>query len=77
MPRPLPPKESPGLRLIRRTKGLQSKIARILKISRQAVDGWSVIPLNRIIQVEEITGIDREKLRPDIYRLTRKPKKAR
>lgn len=42
-----------------------------LAISRTAIYKWrnSVhgVPDRRLIQVEQATGIDREKLRPDLY----------
>ena len=38
-----------------------------LGISRQAVEQWLVVPPERVLQVERITGISRYALRPDIY----------
>ena len=75
MPRPKPPKESPGLREIRASEGMQTLIARGLGITRQAVSDWKAIPLNRVIDVETLTGIDRAALRPDIFNLMSKKKK--
>lgn len=72
MPRQKPPKLSPGLKQIHATEGLISAIARRLRISRQAVSAWKAVPLNRVVAVENITGIDRERLRPDIYRLIKR-----
>lgn len=59
---------SPGLAKIRRTRGLALKIANTLGISRQAVSDWPEIPIGRVAEVEHITGIPREQLRPDIFR---------
>lgn len=61
-------KASPGLRQIRKTKGLSAKIARAAGISRQAVTDWQVVPLGRLLIVERLSGIPRERLRPDIFR---------
>lgn len=79
MPRTItkrPPPESEGLKKIRTTKGLQTKLAKHLGISRQAVSDWDVVPIGRLLEVEEFTGISRAKLRPDIF-ARRKPKAQR
>jgi DNA-binding transcriptional regulator YdaS (Cro superfamily) len=57
-----------GIDTIRATKGMAAKIAKNLKISRGAVSRWQHIPAERIVEVERITGIPREELRPDLYR---------
>lgn len=36
-------------------------------ISLQAVSQWTRIPVDRVRDVEQITGIPRHELRPDIY----------
>ncbi|MCH8137231.1 MAG: helix-turn-helix domain-containing protein [Proteobacteria bacterium] len=38
-----------------------------LGISRAAVTQWHRIPAERVIAIEQATGIDRHDLRPDIY----------
>jgi DNA-binding transcriptional regulator YdaS (Cro superfamily) len=44
-----------------------SKLARALGgITPQAVSSWDKIPLKRVYQVAEITGIPAHKLRPDV-----------
>ena len=48
-------------------------------LSRQAVDQWSVVPPRHVLRVEELTGISRYRLRPDLYGpeprpLARKPR---
>ncbi len=56
---------------IKAAGGLRA-FARLLGISRQAVLQWQgKIPADRIIEIEEKTGVARERLRPDIYRLPR------
>lgn len=38
-----------------------------LGLSRGAVSQWQVVPLKRVNDVERITGIPREQLRPDFF----------
>ncbi|UMY63911.1 transcriptional regulator [Pseudomonas sp. LS.1a] len=50
--------------------GGQSKLARLLNIKPQAVQHWCTtgkIPAERVLSVEEATGIPRHELRPDLY----------
>lgn len=47
-----------------------AELARQLNISRGSVYKWKwadKIPAERVVQVEAITGIKREVLRPDLY----------
>lgn len=62
------PEISPGLREIRDTPGMSVKIADALGITRQAVSDWDKIPLGRLLEVEQITKIPRERLMPEIFR---------
>jgi hypothetical protein len=50
---------------LRRTPGVVSEIAKDLGIRRQAVHQWKVVPLERVVDVERITGVRRGRLRPD------------
>ena len=61
---------SPGLRLALRAVS-HAELARQLKISKQAVYQWKDIPPRQVLDVERITKIGREKLRPDLYRRRR------
>ena len=48
--------------------GGTTKLARAIGgITPQAVSQWKVCPVNRVIQVETLTGISRHELRPDIF----------
>lgn len=47
--------------------GGPSSLAGKLGIERQAVSQWKRIPVGRVLTIEEITGISRSVLRPDIY----------
>lgn len=38
-----------------------------LGLSRAAVSQWKQIPLNRVRDVERLTGVSRHRLRPDVF----------
>jgi DNA-binding transcriptional regulator YdaS (Cro superfamily) len=44
------------------------ELARRLGITPTAIRKWYRVPDDRIIAIEKVTGIPREKLRPDLYR---------
>jgi DNA-binding transcriptional regulator YdaS (Cro superfamily) len=56
---------------------MQSKLARHLGVTRQAISDWPVVPINRLGEVEEFTGIDRADLRPDIFTRPKKRRKGK
>jgi DNA-binding transcriptional regulator YdaS (Cro superfamily) len=43
------------------------QLAKALGITHGAVNQWRRVPAERVIEVERVTGIPREKLRPDLY----------
>lgn len=47
--------------------GGMAELARSLGIARQAIYQWRRIPAERVIELEKITGIRRQELRPDLY----------
>lgn len=47
--------------------GGRPALARLLGISRQAVEQWHEVPMRRVLEVERWTGVPRTRLRPDIY----------
>jgi DNA-binding transcriptional regulator YdaS (Cro superfamily) len=53
---------------IRAKRGQIAHIATKLNITSPAVTKWRRVPAERVIDVERITGISREELRPDLYR---------
>ena len=57
----------PGLNEAIRAAGSVSELARRLRISQPSVSNWSRIPADRVVAVEEATGIGRELLRPDLF----------
>ncbi len=60
-----------GVRKAIAAKGGAKALADALRLSKQAVSKWRRVPAARVLQVERVTGIAREDLRPDLYR--RKP----
>lgn len=52
---------------LREEHGMLSKIAREIGVYAQAVHQWKMVPLERVVDVERITGIPREQLRPDYH----------
>lgn len=48
--------------------GGPTALGNALGCSSQAISQWSRIPADRVVDVERITGIPREELRPDLYR---------
>jgi DNA-binding transcriptional regulator YdaS (Cro superfamily) len=43
-------------------------LGRKLGISGQAVQKWRRVPAERIVDIERLTGVPRDKLRPDLYK---------
>jgi DNA-binding transcriptional regulator YdaS (Cro superfamily) len=58
----------PGLRRAIKAAGSITNLSLLLRITTQAIAQWDRIPLSRVIQVERVTGVDRTKLRPDLFR---------
>ncbi len=48
-------------------RGKRAEIAEACRISPQAVYQWKKVPAAHVLTVEEITGIPRHELRPDIF----------
>lgn len=57
--------------------GSESELARRLGIRVQSVQQWTRIDDKWLLEVERVTGVPREELRPDLYRTTPKRKQAR
>jgi DNA-binding transcriptional regulator YdaS (Cro superfamily) len=47
--------------------GSAAELARRLGIRPQSIQGWETIPSERVREIERITKVPREKLRPDLY----------
>lgn len=55
-------------RAINRVCGV-TNLARKLGVTRSAIYQWGdEIPANRLVEIERLTGVPREQLRPDLYR---------
>jgi DNA-binding transcriptional regulator YdaS (Cro superfamily) len=52
---------------IKEAGGLR-ELARRLDINHQAILQWEQIPVGRLLEIERVTGVPRELLRPDLYR---------
>jgi DNA-binding transcriptional regulator YdaS (Cro superfamily) len=63
----LPPR-LPILDLAIKKAGGLRELGRALGINYQALQTWRRIPAERVRDIERVTGIPREKLRPDIFR---------
>lgn len=48
-------------------RGAKLRLARELGVTHGAVSQWKRVPAERVLDVERITGIPREQLRPDLY----------
>ena len=48
-------------------RGNKTALAKELGITKGAVSQWTVIPITRVADIEQITGISRHDLRPDIF----------
>ena len=57
----------PGLSEAIRAVGGVSELARRIGISQPSVSNWDRIPAERVAAVEEASGVERTKLRPDLY----------
>jgi DNA-binding transcriptional regulator YdaS (Cro superfamily) len=47
--------------------GGETTLAAALNVSRQAVNKWRRIPVERVLHIEALTKIPRHEIRPDIY----------
>jgi DNA-binding transcriptional regulator YdaS (Cro superfamily) len=55
------------MRELRSKRGALSQLAVELGVTAQAVHLWEVVPIQRVLEVERITGISRQRLRPDYF----------
>ena len=62
--------ETTPLQALLRAKDMRlADLARSLGVDKATVTRWSrgTVPTKHIVEVERVTGIPREKLRPDLY----------
>ena len=58
-----------ALECILAERGMATRLAEALEISKAAIFQWKAngVPAERVLDVERITGVARQKIRPDIY----------
>src|SRR6476661_11224658 len=57
----------PGLQQAIDAVGGVSELARKIGISQPSISNWSRVPAERVAVVEQMTGVDRALLRPDLF----------
>jgi DNA-binding transcriptional regulator YdaS (Cro superfamily) len=65
------------LKMAMKAAGGEAKLAAALGISLPALYDWRRIPPARVLQIEAVTGVRREILRPDLYPPEKPRKKKR
>jgi DNA-binding transcriptional regulator YdaS (Cro superfamily) len=63
----MPALKDDGLRAAIAAVGSQRKLAFLLGMTAPALSEWRRVPSHRIRQVEAVTGVPRQQLRPDLY----------
>ena len=66
-----------GLKAAVEAVGGLRALARLLGITHQAILQWDKVPAERLLEIERVTGVARERLRPDLYRVDPEPKKRK
>jgi hypothetical protein len=61
-------KRNPVINVVARKLGGIVKLSECLGLSRGAASQWREIPVDHVARLEQLTGIPREVLRPDIFR---------
>jgi DNA-binding transcriptional regulator YdaS (Cro superfamily) len=60
-------KRDSGLQAAIDAVGTRYRLAQLVQVTPSSVLRWSRVPAERILQVEQVTGVDRKVLRPDLY----------
>lgn len=66
-----------GTKLAIDAAGGVSHLAALLGVTKQAVSDWERIPAERVLKVEQHTGVARGDLRPDLYPPAQRRKRKR
>jgi DNA-binding transcriptional regulator YdaS (Cro superfamily) len=61
-----------GIKLAIDKAGGMRALARAIGISYQSIQSWKKIPADRIIDIEDATGVSRHLLRPDLFEVRKK-----
>jgi DNA-binding transcriptional regulator YdaS (Cro superfamily) len=56
-----------GLEAAVKAAGSKSELARMLGLTRGAICQWWRIPSERVVSIENLTGVPRHVQRPDLY----------
>ena len=59
-----------GLQEVLEVTGTQAELAERIGANRQTVNWWFLkgfVPVDRVVSIERATGVDRSRLRPDIF----------
>jgi len=56
-----------GLRKVIEELGSLARLAEAINITKQAVSQWQRVPIDRVLEVEKVSGVSRHELRPDFY----------
>lgn len=43
------------------------ELAKSLQVTPQAISQWERVPVMHVLKIEQLTGVPRHELRPDIY----------
>jgi hypothetical protein len=65
----------PGIKAAVEAVGSIRALARAIGISHVSILKWNTIPIAHLFQIEELTQIPRERLRPDIFLMPRPKRK--
>lgn len=56
---------------------LAAELTKVKRISPQAVSQWKIVPPDRALEVERVTGVSRHDLRPDVFGPAPKPRPSK
>lgn len=59
---------NPGIKLAIEAAGGLRALARLLGMNHTTILKWTKVPANHILEIERLTGVSREQLRPELYR---------
>jgi DNA-binding transcriptional regulator YdaS (Cro superfamily) len=62
------PRRKTALDEVLKAVGGYRALGRHLGISHQAITHWKQVPAKHLVAIEKISGVPRERLRPELYR---------